>query len=300
MRGQKLRVLAAEESFGGVVDLLRSLFPEPEESLRLTLVSTASVLLPTIQLVNPELMFLDLSLLGHGHAPTVRDVHRAAPQVPLITLAYSTEKEVAAKSLQDGATDFVLKDLVDARTLERVVRCALERNTVSGLADMLRDPATSLYNLEGFRALAAQRGQAAERVHGQVLFLRVAIENASELESEFGPTGRESAALDLGNLLNKCFRRTDLVARIYPSDFAVLAMDAAEPTVAIVRQRLLTRLDALNHLRAPWGTLQVKLTAAFWNAIEKQPFHEFLSPLLQTAESRIPQFAELHQSVRRR
>src|SRR5215470_14890099 len=85
--GKKLRVLMAESEPQRVCKMLRSLFPDEESSLQLTMVSTISILLPTIQLVGPEILFLDLSASGQDALATVRAVHRAAPSLPLITLA---------------------------------------------------------------------------------------------------------------------------------------------------------------------------------------------------------------------
>ena len=41
--------------------MLRSLFPDEESALELTMVSTISILFPTIQFVRPKVLFLDLS-----------------------------------------------------------------------------------------------------------------------------------------------------------------------------------------------------------------------------------------------
>jgi hypothetical protein len=54
------------------------------------------------------------------------------------------DKSYAARSLSEGAIDYLLKGFMDTRTLERVLRTALERNTLEGLADLLRD--------QGYRA----------------------------------------------------------------------------------------------------------------------------------------------------
>jgi len=86
-------------------EMLRSLFPDDESALELTLVSTISILLPTIQLVGPEVLFLDLAASGQDAMATVRAVHRAAPSLPLITLAASPEKEIAEQSVKEGALD---------------------------------------------------------------------------------------------------------------------------------------------------------------------------------------------------
>lgn len=46
--------------------------------------------------------------------------------------------------------DYLLKNHIDARTLDRVLQGALQRNTLKGLADLLRDPLTGLYIRDGF------------------------------------------------------------------------------------------------------------------------------------------------------
>lgn len=281
LHNRKLRVLMAEPDPPQVSKLLRSLFPDDESTLQLTLVSTVSVLLPTIQLVGPEILFLDLATSGQDALATVRAVHRASPSLPLITVATTPQKTIAEQSLREGALDFVLKDVADSRTLERVLRNALERNTVSGLADLLRDGQTGLYNAEGFRALTAKYMQTARRSEGQLVLLGIRIENLQELQKEFGPTDAESAVKDTAELLQGCFRRTDLVARISAGEFAVLAADAAEPSVAVLRQRLDKRRAALNQQREPWGPVKLAIDVAFWSARQQDTADEPFDCLLK-------------------
>lgn len=279
-QGQKLRVLMAEAEPARVSKLLRSLYPEEEDSLQLTLVSTISIILPTIQLVGPEVVFLDLSLCGADALATVRAIHRCAPSLPLITIGETDHKELAERSLREGALDFLLKDVAEIKTLERVLRAALERNTVSGLADLLRDQATGLYNGEGFRALTAKYVQAAQRTGGQLMLLAIHIQNLDELHKEFGPSNAESAIKETAELLKGSFRRTDLVARLSGGDFLVLAADAPEPSAAILRQRLEGRRVALNRQREPWGSIELKLDVAFWSAAQGRPFSTISDSLL--------------------
>src|SRR2546421_186231 len=270
----KLRVLMAECDPPRISKMLRSLFPDDESALELTLVSTVSILLPTIQLVGPEVLFLDLAASGQDAMATVRAVHRAAPSLPLITLAASAEKEIAEQSVKEGALDFVLKDLADVRTLERVLRSALERNTVAGLADLLRDHTTGLYNGEGFRALAAKTVQGAHRTGGQLVVLTIRIANLEALEKEFGPSAGESAIKDTAEMLKGSFRRTDVLALISNGSFAVLAADAAEPSVAIMRQRLEARRAAMNGIREAGGAVELAIGVGFWSSRQRRAFSE--------------------------
>jgi diguanylate cyclase (GGDEF)-like protein len=263
---KKLRILIAEAGSGEISRILKSLFPDAEGSLELTDVSNAAALLPTIQLVAPEIVFLDLALFPNEPLAAVRSVRRAAPNIPLIALARSADKQQAEKSLQEGAMDYVLKEYADGNTLGRILRGALERNTVSGLTDLLRDPQTGMYTREGFSALAQRALQAAQRSGGQLVLFTAVLENVASLREEFGPSAGDRAIKDVSALLQGSFRRTDVVARLGETEFAVLAMHAAEPSAAVMLQRVKTHLAGLNQTRGPWGKLALRLDAVFWSA----------------------------------
>src|SRR6266404_7751124 len=140
MTHRRLRLLLAEESAGEVAAALHALFTGSDPGLDLTVVSTIATLLPTIKVVDPEVILLDLALSLREPMDAVHLVHRTAPEVPLLVLAEASEKERAVRSLAEGATDYLLKGFIDAHTLERALRAALERNTLNGLTDLLRDP----------------------------------------------------------------------------------------------------------------------------------------------------------------
>jgi len=140
MNEKKLHVLLAEAYPDETASALRALYPEGRDGLELTNVSSVSTLIATFEIVNPEVIFLDLSLVQPDPLDGVRRVHRSAP---LIVLADSSDKNSAVRSLSQGALDYLLKGSIDSRTLERTLRAALEHNMLGGLADLLRDPLTS-------------------------------------------------------------------------------------------------------------------------------------------------------------
>src|SRR5216683_1635656 len=144
MTQRRLRLLLAEGSSGEAAAALHELYAGSDPGLDLTVVSTIATLLPTIKVVDPEVILLDL-------------VHRTAPGAPLIVIADPAEKEQAIRSLAEGAMDYVLKGHIDTHTLERVLRTALERNTLTGLTDLLRDQVTGLYTRDGFLTVGARR-----------------------------------------------------------------------------------------------------------------------------------------------
>lgn len=237
MHDGKFRVLVAENAPGEVARALRAVFPEAEGRLDLNAVSTIPTLLATVDMAAPEAVFLDLSLARPDVLDGVRRVHRAAPGIPLIVCADATEKSSATRSLSEGAIDYVLKGYLDARTMELVLRTELERNTLEGLADLLRDPFTGLYNREGIMTLGTRAMETAGRTGGTLVLLCARMENLDSVHEALGPAGSERAILEITEILETCFRRGDLLGRLGRGEFCALAVDAAEPSAPILRQR---------------------------------------------------------------
>jgi len=202
MTQKKVRILLAEDDAVETVDTLGALYPDSTGGLDLTVVSTMATLIPTVKMVDPELILFDLELSLSDPLDAVHLVHRSAPGIPLVVLADPAKKSYAAQSLSEGAMDYLLKGFMDARTLGRVVRTALERNTFEGLADLLRDPLTGLYTREGLLTLGTRCHEEAHRRTGGALLLICALfENLQTLREGFGPGAADYALRDVARFL---------------------------------------------------------------------------------------------------
>jgi two-component system, cell cycle response regulator len=187
MTQRRLRLLLAEGSSGEAARALHALYAGTDPGLDLIVVSTVATLLATIKVVDPEVILLDLALNLREPMDAVHLVHRTAPGVPLVVLADPADQEQGIRSLSDGAIDFVLKGQIDARTLERVIHTALERNTLKGLTDLLRDQVTGLYSRDGFLTIGRRRQEEAMRAGSSLVLICVLFENLHALRDAFGP-----------------------------------------------------------------------------------------------------------------
>jgi two-component system cell cycle response regulator len=276
MMQNNLRILVAEDTPGEAGTSLRLLYPESEGRMDLTVVSGISTLFPTMHLIAPEVILLDLSLAQPNALEVVRRVHRSAPEVPLIVMAAETEKELAGQSIREGAQNYMLKGFMDPRTMDRVLRTALESNTLEGLADLLRDGVTGLHRRDGFQTLGSRSLEFARQKDGTCVLVCVLVENLAAIRDEFGERAVEGTLRDTAELLKGSFRRTDLIARLGEAQFAVLAADAIEPSATILRQRLEKRIAVLNQEAGPGGPPELKISMGFWSARESSGFAEFL------------------------
>ena len=128
----------------------------------------------------------------------------------------------------------------------------------------------------GFVTLGGPALDMATHSGGTLVLLCAQIENLSSLHQEFGPGAREQAVREAAGLLTSCFRLSDFLARLGPAQFAALAVDAAEPSASVLRQRVESRLSVFNQAREPWGTLVLRLCAGSWGPNDGRSFLEFL------------------------
>jgi diguanylate cyclase (GGDEF)-like protein len=276
---KNIRILLAGDNDGRAAQALRALFCQPEHELELTAVSTVATLLPTLGVVNPEIIVLDIAIVRDGAREAVRRIHRATPSIPLVVLADEARKEDAKQTLLEGAIDYVLREYMDNATLSRIFRGALERNTLEGLADLLRDEPTGLYSRDGLMTIGCSTMDRIRRNSGTLALFCIRIQNLDEMRSEMGSGAADAVLQALASTLGDCFRRSDILARIGDAQFAVVAVDATEAGAAILRQRLERRLALLQQMQRAGGTLRFSVNGGMWNYSESTSFPELLDAI---------------------
>ena len=276
MNQKTLRLLLAEAEPGEAAEALRSLYAGREHAIEITRVSTIATLLPTITITDPEVILLDLSLSLREPLDAVHLVHRTAPGIPLVVLAAASEKDQATRSLAEGAMDYLLKGHIDARTLERVLHAALERNTMKGLTDLLRDPTTGLYTRDGFLTVGRRRMEDALRAGTSLVLICALFDNLQSLRDAFGPGAADRALSDLAQLMKGCCRRSDVVGRLGEAQFAILGVDAIAPSAEVMRNRLEQHVTVHNKTRSPWGPIELRMGVGSWVPQQEASFAGFL------------------------
>ncbi|HTL59538.1 MAG TPA: SpoIIE family protein phosphatase [Candidatus Limnocylindrales bacterium] len=77
------------------------------------------------------LVLLDLSLPDSHGLATFKQLHAAAPRLPIIVLSGLNDTTVAVQAVHEGAQDFLIKGQVDAQLLSRAMRYAIERKRMT-------------------------------------------------------------------------------------------------------------------------------------------------------------------------
>ena len=74
-----------------------------------------------------HLVLLDLALPDSQGIDTFTEVYNRAPDIPIVVLTALEDETVALTALHDGAQDYLIKGEINARTLIRAIRYAIER-----------------------------------------------------------------------------------------------------------------------------------------------------------------------------
>lgn len=276
MAEKKLRIMLAGTTLTDLVPPLSAACSQMEQMLELTTVSSSEALLDILKVFHPDILFLDLSTISRNPRDAVRVAHRSVPNVPLIVVAPTENKQIALACLQDGAIGFLLREELDLPTVARMLTVALERNTVHGLVDLLRDPLTTLYNREGLQTLGARAFDSSRFEQRNCILLCALFENLPELRANFGVASADRALMGVSDVLTSCFRDADLVARIGEGQFAVLALNATASDVPVFMQRLRQKLAALNQFADTSEVVELRFSFGLFSASDPRSFPEFM------------------------
>jgi signal transduction histidine kinase len=138
MKEKPLQVLLVEDNAGDV-RLLREMFSnERRGAFQLTHLLRMSEAETHLAKGGVDIVLLDLGLPdGHG-LDTVRRVHAAAPEVPVIVLTGLDDEALAAEAMNAGAQDYLIKGQIENRALPRALRHAVERHRMQTETDLIR------------------------------------------------------------------------------------------------------------------------------------------------------------------
>ncbi len=125
------QVLLVEDNPGDA-RLLREMFDEQgSHGTKLTIAQSMDEAEKYLTEHTVDIVLLDLGLPDVQGLDAVRRAHAAAPRIPLVVLTGLDDETLAARALQEGAQDYLVKSQIDTygttRGLVRALRYSIER-----------------------------------------------------------------------------------------------------------------------------------------------------------------------------
>ncbi len=226
-----------------------------------------------------DIVLLDLDLPDSHGVATVERLNAFAPDVPVVVLADEADEEVAQRTVQGGAQEYLVREEIQPALLHRAIRHAIERHRLlSALRSLsLIDELTGLYNQRGFGELGDQYLKLARRSSRTVALLCFDIDRFKTINDTLGHHVGDRALVQMADILRAAFRRSDIVARIGGDEFAVLALQGTEEDPDSLEERFRERLAEFNRAHSGRYRLAASMGSARQDAGEKVRLEELLS-----------------------
>lgn len=253
--GQALRVLVVdddEEDAMLVRDLLEA--SEGASDWEVEWRPTAEEGLDALRSQSFHVCLVDYRLGRESGLALIEAAHDEDSPVPLILLTGDGSRDVDLAAMRAGASDFLSKENLDAPSLERAIRYAVEEARVRCRLLRLarRDPLTGLHNrgsIEEHIASARSRAERSGQMFGVCI---VDLDGFKAVNDRLGHAAGDELLRIVGQRLKKAVRPYDTVGRLGGDEFAVLLEDLdSEAEATQIAERLVSAIRPPFELSLP-------------------------------------------------
>lgn len=188
----------------------------------------------------PDVLLLDLHLPDSQGLETFNKVASEAAEFPVVIVTGMDDDQTAVEAVRRGAQDYLVKGRIDAKSLPMSLRYAVERHRTArqkGRAALM-DPVTGLYNREGFQVFAEQHLKSARRENRPFFVFFAILDGLDSINDRFGKAEGNQALMTTAAVLRESFRTSDVIARMGPDQFAIIAPDNKDYSPKVVTSRL--------------------------------------------------------------
>src|SRR4030042_4119485 len=167
-----------------------------------------------------------------------RELVNLHPDLPIMVMTGPAAEHSAESAIAAGAREFIKKPFsIDEFILRFGKMMRDHKGEEALLALSLTDELTGLYNRRRFFVLTEQYLKVAIRAKKRSLLLYIDMDDLKWINDHCGHNQGDQALIDLGSILKKTFRESDIIARIGGDDFVVLLESTDEND-----EMLMTRL----------------------------------------------------------
>ena len=246
---QKITVLLIEDD-SAVTDLIPEILSrEREVQFDTVCADRLQAGLETLAQRKIDIILLDLSLPDSQGLETFAKLRDQMLNIPLIILTGLGDRNLAIRTIQEGAQDYLIKIELENHLLVRSIRYALERFQLQQelFSMSLTDELTTLYNRRGFFVLAEQQLKQAKRFKRPMSLLFVDVDRLKSINDAYGHREGDRILIQAANVLKTTFRVSDIIARMGGDEFAILLVEGVPMSVSQITARLQKKINDLKN-----------------------------------------------------
>lgn len=110
----------------------------------------------------------------------------------------------------------------------------------------ITDELTGLLNRRGFFLMAKKQLKQAEREQRSIFLISADLDNLKIINDKYGHSEGDWVLMEIANVLEKCYRESDIIARLGGDEFVLLVNDYPGTDMESLSVRLEERIDMLN------------------------------------------------------
>src|SRR5690606_2659817 len=243
---KKIKILFVDREHGEYLLIADILSQVRHVEYQLTWCNQLDTALPKILSQDYDLVLLDY----YWGDQTARDLLNAARvqacQTPIVVMTDEMETEVDREAIRAGASDYMIKDQIDAQLLERTLRYAIERKqTELHLARLAHyDPLTDIPNRILFRDRLEHAIRLAERDNTGFTLMFIDLNGFKQVNDTFGHDAGDALIRICAERLNESMRRSDSVARMGGDEFTLLLQNIENQTdIAHIAEKVIESIS---------------------------------------------------------
>lgn len=168
-------------------------------------------------------------------------------KIPIVVMTDDMELEVDQKAISEGASDYLVKDTINAEVLERTLRYSMERKKIEYHLNYLAhyDYLTGLPNRVLFLDRLNQTIQLSQRSNQQFTLMFIDLNDFKIVNDHYGHEMGDRLLKAFANRLTENVRSSDTVARIGGDEFTVLLNHMGSTAKIIsLAQKLIESVEA--------------------------------------------------------
>jgi len=182
--------------------------------------------------------FFDICFVGNKHGSTdgltlvLKIVNDTTCKAPIIFITSRDDVEIDKLAMIAGAADYLVKQNINERELERAIRYATNKRKSEARVEHLafHDPLTGLPNRHLLQDRLEQVLAVIKRRHGFGALMFLDLDNFKTINDSMGHSVGDLLLQEIAKRLELCCRAEDTVARLGGDEFVVLLPDIGDDT----------------------------------------------------------------------
>ncbi len=262
-----VRVLLIEDNPGDARLIKEALAESTRTRFLVEVVQTLADGLVRLAAQDVDAALIDLSLPDSVGLETFHRARARAEAIPIIVLTGLDDDTVASAAVNAGAQDFISKNRVEADSLARAIRYAIERHRMLQQVRQMAvlDELTGLNNRRGFVLVCQHLWQLANRDGRRLGLLFLDLDGLKQINDGCGHAEGDRALVDMAKILLRTFRKADVLGRLGGDEFVVLLAEGSSEGTGRAVDRLRANVEAFNQEAARPYRLAVSVGLSWYD-----------------------------------